>query len=320
MTPQLGSGIAAAPAASDDLDRLLAGAIGWLGCNLDFFDPFSEPGRSASHKKVKAALELALLRHCWARLAPDDGRLCPVTARIRALWQRHAFRQLLDAEPCYARQYGLIYTALAPADVRAPGQVTPVLPMASQRLAPPGLSPYHRLETRCYAEKARIAHAIEPCPGLFEQSLPAASPGRECSGDAPLTIRQAYTLTHAAFYISDFGFHPPQATRSSLRRASGLAGQMLDYCVCQDRWDLIAELVLAQHCLGGDPAGSAAGVAGIRSLLRAQSSSGAIPARSAALKAQAPVSAAEFFRKAYHPTIVTALMSLTVISVRQQRP
>ncbi|MFI0989555.1 DUF6895 family protein [Streptomyces exfoliatus] len=59
------------------LEQLSAGALAWLGARLDHFDPFSASGRSATHGKAKAALELALLCHCASRpagpAAPGDA-------------------------------------------------------------------------------------------------------------------------------------------------------------------------------------------------------------------------------------------------------
>ena len=49
-------------------------------------------------------------------------------------------------------------------------------------------------------------------------------------------------------------------------------------------------------------------------LLRAQAPDGSVPGRSAALRAEEGDSSAEYFRKAYHTTLVTALMALIVSS------
>ncbi|MFD7573030.1 DUF6895 family protein [Streptomyces sp. NPDC059810] len=55
------------------LEQLSAGALDWLGGNLDHFDPFAPAAgadtRSTPQAKAKAALELGLLCHRAARPA-----------------------------------------------------------------------------------------------------------------------------------------------------------------------------------------------------------------------------------------------------------
>jgi hypothetical protein len=91
---------------------------------------------------------------------------------------------------------------------------------------------------------------------------------------------------------------------------------MLGHCVAHDRWDLAAELLITQFILGVEPLRTPSGAAAVECLARAQLPNGAIPARSAALRAAEPLPPGEFFRKAYHTTLVTALMALIVSSER----
>ncbi|MGI5229705.1 DUF6895 family protein [Actinoallomurus sp. CA-142502] len=299
------------------LDRLSAGTLDWLGRNLDYFDPYSENARSSAHGKVKAALELALLCHCWTRLDPGDDRLNEPAALIRRLWPRPDFQRLIAAQPDFAPQYGLIYAALAPPGIDDRLCRATLARLAAEGfLSPLGKSPYQRLETRYYADKAGVDHGIEPYEELFEQSPlvkpPVAAPA---PSGAPLATQDAYAVTHSSFFLSDFGRRSPGPAHA-LARAEEVTGRMLDHCVRRDRWDLTAELVMTWFCLGHDPLGTPSGVAAIECLTRAQRPDGAIPARSAELRAAGPLSAGESFRKAYHTTLVTALMSLMVTSVR----
>lgn len=306
---------------SSPLDRLSAGTIGWLGRNLDFFDPYSASGRSSEHGKVKAALELALFCHNWTRLDAGDDRLGAPTRLLQTLWQLSDFQRLVATQPDFSSQYGLIYAALAPAGIDDRlCRATLTRLAAGGYLSPLGKSPYQRLEIRYYAEKAGVGHGMEPYEELVEQSplvrLSTAAPTATASPDgAPLTTQDAYALTHCSFYLSDFGRRSPGPAHS-LARVEDLVRRMLEHCVQHDRWDLAAELVITQFCLGIDPLDTPTGVAAIQCLATAQLPSGAIPARSAALKATEPISAGALFRKAYHTTLATALMSLLVSSAR----
>jgi hypothetical protein len=299
------------------LHRLTAGSLDWLVAHLDHFDPFSPSGRSAGHGKAKAALELALLCHCWARLTDvHDERLARATGLLHRLWQHPHFPRHLHARPEYASSYGLIFAALAPDGIDDAVCRAVLTQLTPGFLSPLGKSPYQRLEIRYYADKAGVRHTMEPYTELVGQSrlvrLPAAPPDA-----APLTTGQAYALTHTSFYLGDFGRTDPGLSGTSLARAQDVVSRMLLHCVRHERWDLAAELVLTQFILGAEPLRTPSGAAALECLVHAQRPDGALPGRSAALRAAASAPPGEFFRKAYHTTLVTALMALVLSSARR---
>jgi hypothetical protein len=299
------------------LDRLSEGTLDWLTASLEYFDPFSAPARTSTHRKVKAAAELALLCHCWERSDPLDDRLNKAIALVQALWQLPEFERLIAAEePELVPMYGLIYAALAPIGI------DDVLPMATLTrlsaegyLSPQGKSPYARLETRYYADKAGVDHEIEPYEVLVGQSPPVVLSARASA--APLSVPEAYAVTHSCFYLTDFGKRDPGLADDVLARVDGLVRERLECSVRHDEWDLAAELVLSLCCLGRDPFAGPSGIAAVECLARVQRDNGAIPARSAALKATKPIPEGAFFRKAYHTTLVTAIMAMAAGSVRR---
>ncbi|MFF1510372.1 DUF6895 family protein [Streptomyces sp. NPDC058326] len=302
------------------LERLSAGALDWLGRHLDHFDPFSPSARSATHGRAKAALELALLCHCAARPAGVPEALGEAAALVRKLWQDPRFPGLLDEVPAYASTYRLIHAALAPDgidDTQCRGALTRLDPGF---LSPRGKSAYRRIEIRYYADKAGARHTIEPYAELVPRSPLVAFRAAARTGDVteldapPLGTPEAYALTHTAFYLGDFGRTAPGLTGDALAHARGLVDRLLRHSVAHDRWDLAAELVLTQFILGSDPLRTPSGAAAVECLVRAQRPDGAIPGRSAALAASAAAPVGEFFGKAYHTTLVTALMALAVSS------
>jgi hypothetical protein len=289
--------------------RLADGTLGWLASNLDRFDPFSASAQRGRGRTMKAVLELALLCHCASRLDPVPGALGDATRLLRATWRNPDFPGLIaGSPPAVAGQYTLIAAALAP-----PGGVSPQLRAALGALArgghlsPCGKSPYGRLETRFYADTAGLAHAIEPYPWLIERCILVSQPPA-----FPPTTAQAYEITHTSFYITDFGGSEPGCPPAMLTAARDLIRRVLAHAVREDLWDLAAELLLAWGCLGLDPAGTNEGQAAMASLARAQLPDGSIPGRSAATRAASAPGTLEFFRTAYHTTLVTALMSLVI--------
>ncbi|MEU3976719.1 DUF6895 family protein [Streptomyces bacillaris] len=314
---------------SSPLDQLSAGALDWLGGNLDRFDPYApHSAGSPPHLRAKAVMELALLCHCAARLPdPSGDRLEGARALLRRLWQREDFPRLFEAHPGAAPSYPLAFAALAPAgtdDTVARGVLARLAPAD---LAPSGKPPLKRLEIRYYADKAGVRHGIEPYPDLATLSplatLPAAAPPPTSAlptpapaDTGPLTNAEGYSLTHAAFYLGDYGRTELPLTGEQLARAGDLVHRMLEHCVGRERWDLAAELVITQFILGLEPLDTPSGTAAVECLVRAQRPDGALPGRSAALRAPDSAPAGEFFRKAYHTTLVTALMGLVVLSGR----
>lgn len=306
------------------LDQLSARAFDWLGGNLDRFDPYApDSAGSPPHLRAKAVMELALLCHCAARLPdPSDGRLEEARALLRRLWQQEDFPGLFDAHPGAAPSYPLAFAALAPAgidDTVARGALARLAPAA---LTSSGRPPLKRLEIRYYADKAGVRHGMEPYAELAALSplvtLPAVPLPDTVSPDTvPLTNAEGYSLTHAAFYLGDYGQAAPHLTGDRLSRARDLADRMLEHCVGHERWDLAAELVITQFILGLEPLDTPSGAAAVECLARAQRPDGAIPGRSAASRAPDSAPAGEFFRMAYHTTLVTALMGLVVLSGRR---
>ncbi len=298
--------------APDRLGRLTAGAVDWLGRSLPFFDPFSPQAQASPHGKVKAALELALLHHCWARSGPDDGLLKKPAVLVEALWQSAEFQSLVVSQPEHAAAYELIYVAVGPDGVGTDLRAATIAQLTGDGyLTSAGKSPYLRLETRFYADEAGISHSIEPYQELIDQSILVGLPA-----EFPCTLRDTYTITHTSFYLSDFGSRLPDLTSAQLAQAADVTGRMLDYCVSQDMWDLIAELIITLFCLGGDPLGTESGLAAIECLEQAQRPDGVIPGRSAAQSPDESATAGEFFHKCYHTTIAVILMSVIVSSTR----
>lgn len=305
------------------LERLSAGALDWLARHVDHFDPFPPGPRSATHGTAKAALELALLCHCAAaRTGGAPAELDGAAALLRKVWQDPEFPRLFAAVPGWAATYALVYAALAPDGIDTTHCRAAVAALDPAALSPAGKSPYQRIELRYYADKAGVRHTVEPYADLLPSS-PLAAFGTEPSEggggpaeNAPLSVPRAYALTHTAFYLSDFGRTAPVLDDGTREHARGLVDRMLRHCVEHDLWDLAAELVLTRFVLGDDPARAASATAAVECLARAQRSDGALPGRSAALRAAPQAGAGEFFAAAYHTTLVTALMALTVLSGR----
>lgn len=299
----------AAPAPSA-LPALSAGALGWMGRNLAFFDPLSSGSPLPPERRAKAALELAIVCHAWAKLKPatQPGLREEASALLRKIWADPAFLELIDAHGGqYAGAQLLTYAALAPDgvcdDLRSAA-------LARARddgyLSPATDSAYLRLETRYYADKANAEHGIEEYWELAARSVLARLPA------PPVPLGVAYTMTHTAFYLSDYGSRAMDLPDGARARAERLVSSMIFSCAGQELWDLTGELVITAACLGAVLGVTPAMRAGLDCLARAQQESGAIPGRSAARRAKPCLTDGQFFRVSYHTTLVAVLIALIV--------
>lgn len=291
--------------------RLSAGARHWTRLHAGYLDSPAGHTELPVTPRVKALLQLALLCRYWRKVAPADAALAEVTSVVERAWQRADFPRLLILDPRYARQFELMYAALAPtgAATDVPRDVLARL-TADGYLAPRRKPPYLHLEARFYADLAGADHRFASYQELYAESLPARA------GTLPVADLDVCVVTHTVFYLSDFGFRDPGLTETARGRALRVVERLTDHCVGLGEWDLVGKLVLAQHCLGADPLATPSGAAGLRMLAEVQSPDGAIPGRSVIKRASADATPVEFFRKSYQATLVTALATLIVTSRR----
>jgi hypothetical protein len=260
------------------------------------------------NRKVKAALELAVVCHRWAKLGSTTDVFDQADALLRTIWGRAEFLELIDTHGGpQGDSQRLVYAALAPAGVRDDLRAAALARVrAGDFLAPGTKTPCQRLETRYYAEKANVPHGIESYRELAERSLLLHPPA------PPVAVGDAYTITHTAFYLSDYGYRAAGLAAADRTRAEDATRGLLTASVGEQQWDLTGELVITLACLGGDPTATPEGRAGIDCLARAQRDDGAIPGRSAAANVSPTLPPDRFFRRAYHTTLVTALLTLIV--------
>jgi hypothetical protein len=284
----------------DALDGLLAGSLRWLGSNLHFFP-----------ENMQATFELAILCHCWVRSRPADARLAEASSLLRDVWRKPWFQHKITAHPVHAYLYELLYAAMAPSGVVIQTESIPHnRPRHEGARLPAEHLAYLHLEARYYSELAGIPQSAVPYTELCKSTiLGYARSAAEVSDD------DAYLVAHIAFYLGDFGQRVPLLDEGDLDRAATVVAGLLDRCVQRGHnWDLASELVVAQYCLGGDPLRTASGRAAIAGLAAAQLADGSLPGRSP-VRPQGS-SAAERFRKRYHPTLAATMMAALVPAPR----
>ncbi|MFJ3519268.1 DUF6895 family protein [Streptomyces sp. NPDC090131] len=294
---------------------LSAGARRWMGLHAAYLDSPAAHAELPVTPRVKALLQLAMLRRYWEKCAPADPALAEVTKVVEHVWQRPDFPQLLTLDDRYARQFELMYAALAPAGAAADAPRAVLARLSAGSYLTPGRKPpFLHLEARFYADLAGAPHGFAPYEELYEASpLPRA---------ATLAVADldGCQVAHTLLYLSDFGLRDLLLPEGERARALRVVERLTDHCVVLGDWDVAAKLLLAQYCLGADPLRTPSGAAALRMLAAAQAPDGAIPGRSATERLPADATPVEYFRKSYKVTLVVALVTLIVTGGRTDDP
>lgn len=291
-----------------DLAQLRTGTLGWVARNAGYLDSPSGHTELPAVPRAKALLQLARLCRGWARFSTGDPDLAEVITLIHRVWRRTELPDAFATDPRYRRQYSLMYCALAPASAGPHHQVLARL-VADGYLSRRWRSPYLRLEIAHHAELAGIAHGMGSYPELYASSLLA---GRTTA--LPITDDDACVIAHTIFYLSDYGLRAAGLDLLAAERARRIVVELTAHYVEHDDWDNAAKFVLAQFCLGLDPANTPSGLACLRMLAGIQEDAGAIPAAAIRLVPGSGATQTQRFRMAYQTTLMTALMSLMVSS------
>ncbi|MFJ8163710.1 DUF6895 family protein [Streptomyces sp. NPDC096136] len=295
--------------------RLSAGARRWTGLHAAYLDSPAAHAELPVVPRAKALLQLAMLRRYWEKCAPADPALAEVTRVVEQVWQRPDFTQLLTLDGGRARQFELMYAALAPTG-SATGAPRALLDRlaADGYLVPGRKSPFVHLEARFYADLAGVEHKFAPYEELYEASpLPRAA-------TLPVSDLDGCQVAHTLLYLTDFGLRDLLLPEEERDRALRVVERLTDHYAVLGDWDVVPKLLLAQYALGADPLRTPSGAAGLRMLVAAQAPDGAIPGRSADERVPADATPVEYFRKSYKVTLVVALMTLVVTGGRTKEP
>ncbi|MBL8228490.1 MAG: hypothetical protein JNL98_08435 [Bryobacterales bacterium] len=220
-------------------------ATKWLAANLHEFNPEGER-ESKSKLRSKALVELALLAAYRKKLG--DTALCPDYERIVAAIHRYA------SEPGYwqtcARDnralllYGLTYAGLRTCGHEVPefrhtvANAIRAGAMQQERL------PYRQLDLLHFLELAGFK-APWSYREVCKHTLLCSDPNVVTLSDS-----DAYAITHALFYMTDFGLRDGDfCARFQRARAVELVEQMLRIYIERENPDLVGELICSLYCL-----------------------------------------------------------------------
>ncbi|MFJ9847966.1 DUF6895 family protein [Streptomyces sp. NPDC101150] len=291
----------------------LSGALGWLDTHLEWFAPHRWE-RFLPRRPFRPGPLLELLG--LIRLLDRSGHLpkhAPLRSRALDLAERAAAdpdftRGLCRADELFPYHLNLI------ALLELLGRPQPALRARGEALLAAGAGaharPYKpvlgRIELRYFLDRGGFP-APAPLPDLgtlFRESLPALRPDV-----LHLTESETYALTHALFYVTDFGGRDLPGRPEEAARLRETVRVLLAVHLARGSLDLVAELLLCTQALGI----SAAPLVryGWSVLARARRPDGALPSPVHRPEVLATLTgdkaAAYLFGTCYHTTLAAGL-------------
>jgi hypothetical protein len=286
---------------------LLDDALSWIEANLVQFDPLKEDVRPDPLRN-KALGELAFLCDCIRRARPEWwGRARHTLSFVADIWRQPAYQDLIARNPESLQLYVLTYNSLLHSGFEVADAARII-----QRVVDAGYAtaveavPFRLMDLRQVLDYAGLRHSLPDKNELFARTMLSQRPPLSY-----LTKADVYCLTHAIFYLTDFGFEPPAAIDPSDRPDfRETIEQLLGLYVRLQDWDLTSELLVCAHCLGSGP--TVLQQAAWEALAAAQLEDGSVPApKYDAQGAEARRSPGNYaFEHNYHTTLVAALAAL----------
>jgi len=230
-------------------DQVSERALSWLNVEIGHFDPFCHADVPPEAEQT-AMVEVALTAMTLLRRSPDySDRASPAVwlDAVAAAYLRPGFHQTLFRGHKHAFSgHLLLWLALSP-HRRLPvtrDQIQELIDLddviAIERL------PFRVLELRYLLDLGSFRHNLPDFDALTDRCLIATRFNPIDALDDDI-----YGLTHAAFYLSDFGARDALQGKHAdyVRQATRM---LLAMMVRRRHWDLVAELLLTLYCLGAE--------------------------------------------------------------------
>lgn len=230
-------------------ERVGERALTWLLQALPHFDPFNAgplPDEAAQTVLAEFALLVLLLRRHRAGRFARDNRLeccldCIADAYAQPAFHEYVFRGHRQAFIGHL----LVWAALHERPLPISRQQLQGL-ISAGNVTTVERTPYRTMELVYTLDLCGLRHQLPALETLF----PASFAGQRFN-IVEVRSSDIYALTHAVFYLTDYGARRPavlagEAEARLVRAVELLLGMM----VHERHWDLVAELLLTMQCLG----------------------------------------------------------------------
>lgn len=253
---------------------------------------------------AEVAFLCAVVRRARPDMFPHAERLVSFVADV---WSRAEYQDLIVRNPESLQLYVLTYDSLLQCGI----DVTACAPTIESVIAEGYATsieavPFRLMDLRNVLDSGTFRHALPTQEELFRRTLLASRPSL-----LYLTNADIYCLTHAIFYVSDFGFaSPPFFLPDEVDYYRQMFDRLLGFCVRIRDWDLTSELLICAQCLRSET--TVTEQAAWQALVDAQLVDGSVPAPGhdpdGPEARRSPTTYA--FEHNYHTTLVAALAGI----------
>jgi hypothetical protein len=234
--------------ASGAFQALERGAVAWTARNLAYFDP---EGLSPSERTFarKSLAELALLLVYRVKLDPSplEEDYSTILYHVERVFARRSYREAIARDHRSFLLYAFAYAALklcgrstAEYDRLVEQALDSRLPLIVERI------PYRQLDLIHFLHLVGEERRAPSFADVFPRTLLAGRPNV-----VELKDDDVYAVTHALFYMTDFGLRRADwADSFDVSDAAGLVCTLMRRYHSLGNADLMAELIASSLCLG----------------------------------------------------------------------
>jgi hypothetical protein len=289
-------------------DRLVERALGWIESNFEYFEPF-QGGIEPDGYREKALMELAILCMCLYRVPrfSSNALVHRFLKFIAEAYSAPLYRERLFRVEGAFVPHALLIVALDTCGYLVDDPLRDRFQALVERSCISFVErvPYRALEVRHILDVGSFRHSLPSYSALCRSSM-AVKPLNVIY----MTDSDAYSITHALIYLSDFGSRPIPALRpAELKRLRWTLEHLLGMYIHKRDWDITGELLLS--CQAVDWTTSDFYALGWRAMLDAQQLDGAFPGPTFKQEDMEGLDEGKrreyLFKQDYHTTLVAAL-------------
>jgi hypothetical protein len=278
-------------------------AIRWIYGNLGYFNPFAE-SRLSDDFRHKAFAELALLclilrRHALLGSLPEIREIITFASKLNdnPFFEASLCRWNDALIPVLMLSVTLDAYGISPGGRRRE-MIQNVVQESNACVIE--RVPYRQLELRHILDVGGFDHNLPSYKELWSLTLLANRPNLMF-----LSNNDIYSITHALFYVTDFAVQKIGFLGAlDIGVIHSTICHLLGVCIRRENWDLTAELLVAEKCLGRT---SRYSVIGWRYLWESQETDGRVEGPQSAHPANEVRDGESVFEACYHTTLVAAI-------------
>lgn len=296
-------------------------AFHWIDQHRDLFNPLQheEENNASSLYQTKALGELGLLcllyhRHATGSREPEVERFLRL---IYDIWQHAEFQERIVRRPEYFQLHIMVYVVLQQCNMINNSYKEIIQQIIDQKYVTATETTAMRLlDRRHMLDCGQFDHSLPSYEELYKNTLLAKEPAI-----VYLTDTDVYAITHALFYLTDFGrCVAPVLDGDHLLAVRWIIETLLGLYLRRRHWDLVGELLLDCYCLHWYP--DIIFTLAWEILMEAQLADGSIPGPRFSEEHLSLLPDSQkmqyCFEQNYHTTIVNAITSFLIYQELQR--